>query len=54
MARINLLPWREELRKERQQQFVTLTALSGHQVVPVVLLSVVPWSPWTVNWPFAK
>ncbi len=23
MARINLLPWREELRKERQRQFIT-------------------------------
>lgn len=22
MAKINLLPWREELRKERQQEFI--------------------------------
>ncbi len=27
MARINLLPWREELRKERQQQFMMVTGL---------------------------
>ena len=26
MARINLLPWREELRKERQREFVSITA----------------------------
>lgn len=28
MARINLLPWREELRKEQQKQFITVTILS--------------------------
>lgn len=28
MARINLLPWREERRKEQQQQFVTILGLS--------------------------
>lgn len=26
MAKINLLPWREEQRQERQRQFITLTA----------------------------
>lgn len=26
MARINLLPWREELRKQKQQQFAVITA----------------------------
>ena len=26
MARINLLPWREELRKQKQQQFAVVTA----------------------------
>lgn len=38
MARINLLPWREELRKERQREFVT--ALAGGAVLAglVVLL----------------
>jgi type IV pilus assembly protein PilN len=25
MAKINLLPWREELRKERQQEFLSIT-----------------------------
>lgn len=28
MARINLLPWREELRKERQRQFLTLAGVA--------------------------
>ncbi len=28
MARINLLPWREELRKQRQQQFMALLGLA--------------------------
>ena len=28
MTRINLLPWREELRQERQKQFMTLLVLS--------------------------
>ena len=27
MAHINLLPWREELRKQRQKEFVTMVAL---------------------------
>lgn len=29
MARINLLPWREELRKEQQRQFLTIMGLSA-------------------------
>jgi type IV pilus assembly protein PilN len=29
MARINLLPWREELRKEQQRQFLTVLGLSA-------------------------
>jgi len=29
MAHINLLPWREELRKQKQQQFVVVTAGSA-------------------------
>ncbi len=28
MAHINLLPWRDELRKERQRQFLTISGLS--------------------------
>ena len=28
MTRINLLPWREELRQEKQKQFMTLLVLS--------------------------
>ena len=27
MARINLLPWREELRKEKQRQFLSILGL---------------------------
>jgi len=37
MARINLLPWREEQRKEQQQQFVTILGLS---IVLMVLIIV--------------
>lgn len=29
MAHINLLPWREELRKKKQQEFITLLALTA-------------------------
>jgi type IV pilus assembly protein PilN len=36
MARINLLPWREELRKEKQQQFIVVTA--GTAVVAGLLV----------------
>ena len=36
MARINLLPWREELRKEKQQEFMVLIGL-------VVICTVVVW-----------
>ena len=42
MARINLLPWREELRRERQRQFmisITMTAVLG--VVLVFLIGLV-------------
>ena len=28
MANINLLPWREELRKEKTRQFASVTAFS--------------------------
>ncbi len=35
MARINLLPWREELRKEQQRQFLTMLGLS---VVLMILI----------------
>ncbi|HCL42145.1 MAG TPA: pilus assembly protein PilN, partial [Pseudomonas sp.] len=27
MARINLLPWREQLREERKKEFLTILAL---------------------------
>ena len=36
MARINLLPWREQLREERKQRF--LVSLAGVDVVAVGLL----------------
>ncbi|KGS15285.1 MULTISPECIES: PilN domain-containing protein [Pseudomonas syringae group] len=39
MARINLLPWREELREERKKRF--LTALVGVLVVSVSILFLV-------------
>jgi type IV pilus assembly protein PilN len=36
MAKINLLPWRQELRKEQQRQFLTIMGLSAVLVVVVV------------------
>lgn len=39
MARINLLPWREELRRERQRQFMIsllFTAIAGSMIVFLV------------------
>lgn len=42
MARINLLPWREERRKERQQKFmVTLGAAAGASALAVFLVHMV-------------
>lgn len=35
MAKINLLPWRQELRKEQQRQFFTIMGLMGVLVVVV-------------------
>ena len=42
MAKINLLPWREELRQERQRQFAMsalLTAIGGVVIVFLVSLA---------------
>jgi len=36
MTRINLLPWREELRQEKQKQFMTLLVLSIVLAVAIV------------------
>ncbi len=44
MARINLLPWREELRKERQRQFLSILGL-----VAVLGIVVVFSYKYTVN-----
>ncbi len=38
MAKINLLPWREELRKEQTRQFVTVLALSALLTAALVFL----------------
>lgn len=37
MARINLLPWREELRKEQQRQFLTIIGLSVVLMILIIL-----------------
>jgi type IV pilus assembly protein PilN len=39
MARINLLPWREERRKQRQQEFFVLLGISALAAVVVVFIS---------------
>jgi len=38
MANINLLPWREELRKEKTQQFATTTGFSVILTISVIAL----------------
>jgi type IV pilus assembly protein PilN len=38
MAKINLLPWREELRAEQTRQFATMLGLSALMAAAVVLL----------------
>lgn len=38
MARINLLPWRDELRKERQKQFQSIAGLAAFLMVAIILL----------------
>ena len=38
MAKINLLPWREELLKEQTRQFATLTGLCAMMTVAAILL----------------
>ena len=38
MAKINLLPWREELRAEKTRQFVTMLGLSALMTGAIVLL----------------
>jgi len=38
MAHINLLPWREELRKEQTRQFVTLLVISALLTGAIILL----------------
>jgi len=38
MARINLLPWREEQRKERMKQFQTIAGLAAFLMLAIILL----------------
>jgi len=38
MARINLLPWREEQRKERLKKFQTVTVLASFLMLAIILL----------------
>ncbi|MEO6103476.1 MAG: fimbrial protein, partial [Pseudoxanthomonas sp.] len=40
MATINLLPWRAERRKQRQQEFLTMLGVASAAAVLVVLLIV--------------
>jgi len=42
MPRINLLPWREDQRKERQQNF--LVAAAGAVLIGIVTIMVVSWT----------
>lgn len=44
MARINLLPWREELRKEQTRQFLSMLAISAVLTAAILLLVYVNFS----------
>lgn len=39
MPRINLLPWREELRRERQQQFLVILGLTAALAAAVIFVA---------------
>ena len=39
MAKINLLPWRQELRKQRQQEFIAIVAAVAVMAVGIVLFA---------------
>lgn len=39
MAKINLLPWRQELRKQRQQEFIAIIAAVAVMAVGIVLFA---------------
>lgn len=39
MARINLLPWREQLREERRKRFLTALAVVGVATLGIVLIA---------------
>lgn len=49
MARINLLPWREELRKERQKQFQTMAILAAFLMLAIIVLVHIRMSAITEN-----
>ena len=44
MANINLLPWREELRKEKTRQFASMTGFSVFLTIAVLVLVFVAFS----------
>ncbi|CAN5284208.1 PilN domain-containing protein [soil metagenome] len=46
MATINLLPWRAERRKQRQQEFLTMLGVASAAAVLVVLLIVMSYNAW--------
>ena len=37
MAKINLLPWRQELKKQRQQEFLTINAAVAITAAAIVM-----------------
>ncbi|MEO2160496.1 MAG: hypothetical protein ABGX14_05260 [bacterium] len=41
MAKINLLPWREELRQQKKQDFIV--AIGGGVIVTLVLFVLIYW-----------
>lgn len=46
MARINLLPWREERRQERKKQLLTATAMAAAFTVLIILITHLLYQDW--------
>lgn len=49
MAKINLLPWRAELRKERKQQFFTACGIAGVAALGIVGVVHLVYQDWIGN-----
>ena len=49
MAKINLLPWRDELRRQKQQQFLAILGLTALGAALIGFLAYMLWGSWIEN-----